>query len=145
MNVQELQKVIDEKRLDPTKLSKDQAAVIDKAFKDGTLKGYKGVGELARERLKGREELAKKSEEDDISNKEIDTSSEDNSKDKNTETDDHINDDINKTKILGVYSIEDQLINNSEEKFVIKNNMMPGQIKRGRARGYSRNLTAKRF
>ena len=29
-------------------------------------------------------------------------------------------DDINKTKILGVYSIEDQLINNSEEKFVIK-------------------------
>ena len=30
-------------------------------------------------------------------------------------------DDINKTKILGVYSIEDQLINNSEEKFVIKN------------------------
>ena len=47
MNVQELQKVIDEKRLDPTKLNKDQAAVIDKAFKDGTLKGYKGVGELA--------------------------------------------------------------------------------------------------
>ena len=60
MNVQELQKVIDEKRLDPTKLNKDQAAVIDKAFKDGTLKGYKGVGELARERLQGREELAKK-------------------------------------------------------------------------------------
>ena len=65
MNVQELQKVIDEKRLDPTKLNKDQAAVIDKAFKDGTLKGYKGVGELARERLQGREELAKKIEQEE--------------------------------------------------------------------------------
>lgn len=65
MNVQELQKVIDEKRLDPTKLSQDQASVIDKAFKDGTLKGYKGVGELARERLQGREELAKKIEQEE--------------------------------------------------------------------------------
>jgi len=57
------------------------------------------LDKIKKEEEKLREELAKKSEEDDISNKEIDTSSEDNSKDKNTETDDHINDDINKNKI----------------------------------------------
>ena len=57
------------------------------------------LDKIKEEEEKLREELAKKSEEDDISNKDIDSSSEDNNKDKNTETNNNINDDINKTKI----------------------------------------------
>ncbi len=57
------------------------------------------LDKIKEEEEKLREELAKKSEEDDISNKDIDSSSEDNNKDKNIETNNNINDDINKTKI----------------------------------------------
>ena len=57
------------------------------------------LDKIKEEEEKLREELAKKSEEDDISNKDIDSSSEDNNRDKNTETNNNINDDINKTKI----------------------------------------------
>ena len=57
------------------------------------------LDKIKEEEEKLREELAKKSEEDDISNKDIDSSLEDNNKDKNTETNNNINDDINKTKI----------------------------------------------
>ena len=57
------------------------------------------LDKIKEEEEKLREELAKKSEEDDISNKDIDSSSEDNNKDKNIETNNNINDDITKTKI----------------------------------------------
>ena len=57
------------------------------------------LDKIKEEEEKLREELAKKSEEDDISKKDIDSSSEDNYKDKNIETNNNINDDINKTKI----------------------------------------------
>ncbi len=57
------------------------------------------LDKIKEEEEKLREELAKKSEEDDISNKDMDSSSEDNNKDKNIETNNNINDDINKTKI----------------------------------------------
>ena len=57
------------------------------------------LDKIKEEEKKLREELAKKSEEDDISNKDIDSSSEDNNKDKNIETNNNINDDITKTKI----------------------------------------------
>ena len=65
MKIEELQKAIDEKRFDPSQLNQEEATVIDQAFKDGTLKGYSGLSELARERVEGRRELAKKIEQEE--------------------------------------------------------------------------------
>ncbi len=57
------------------------------------------LDKIKKEEEKLREELAKKSEEDDISNKDLDPPSEDNNKDKNIETDNDTSNDINKSKI----------------------------------------------
>ena len=65
MKIEDLQKAIDEKRFDPSQLNQEEATVIDQAFKDGTLKGYSGLSELARERVEGRRELAKKIEQEE--------------------------------------------------------------------------------
>ncbi|MEC7100043.1 MAG: Rne/Rng family ribonuclease [Pseudomonadota bacterium] len=57
------------------------------------------LDKIKQEEEKLREELAKKSEEDDISNKDLDPPSEDSNQDKKIETDNHENNIINKSKI----------------------------------------------
>ena len=57
------------------------------------------LDKIKQEEEKLREELAKKSEEDDISNKDLDPPSEDSNQDKKIETDNHTSNDINKSKI----------------------------------------------
>ena len=57
------------------------------------------LDKIKQEEEKLREELAKKSEEDDISNKDLDPPSEDNNQDKKIETDNYASNDINKSKI----------------------------------------------
>ncbi|MDC3100554.1 Rne/Rng family ribonuclease [Candidatus Pelagibacter sp.] len=57
------------------------------------------LDKIKQEEEKLREELAKKSEEDDISNKDLDPPSEDSNHDKKIETDNHDNNGINKSKI----------------------------------------------
>ena len=57
------------------------------------------LDKIKQEEEKLREELAKKSEEDDISNKDLDPPSEDGNQDKKIETDNHENNSINKSKI----------------------------------------------
>ena len=57
------------------------------------------LDKIKQEEEKLREELAKKSEEDDISNKDLDPPSEDSNQDKKIETDNHASNDINKSKI----------------------------------------------
>jgi len=54
-----LQERIDNKLVDPNKLSSDQRIALDQAFKDGLLKGYSGVGEMQAERRLARKEIAK--------------------------------------------------------------------------------------
>ena len=57
------------------------------------------LDKIKQEEERLREELAKKSEEDDISNKDLDPPSEDSNQDKKIETDNHASNDINKSKI----------------------------------------------
>ena len=57
------------------------------------------LDKIKQEEEKLREELAKKSEEDDISNKDLDPPSEDSNQEKKIETDNHTSNDINKSKI----------------------------------------------
>ena len=57
------------------------------------------LDKIKQEEERLREELAKKSEEDDISNKDLDPPSEDSNQDKKIETDNHTSNDINKSKI----------------------------------------------
>ena len=57
------------------------------------------LDKIKQEEEKLREELAKKSEEDDISNKDLDPPSEDSNQDKKIETDNHESNGINKAKI----------------------------------------------
>ena len=57
------------------------------------------LDKIKQEEEKLREELAKKSEEDDISNKDLDPPSEDSNQDKKIETDNHASNDVNKSKI----------------------------------------------
>ncbi len=57
------------------------------------------LDKIKQEEEKLREELAKKSEEDDISNKDLDPPSEDSNQDKKIEIDNHTSNDINKSKI----------------------------------------------
>ena len=57
------------------------------------------LDKIKQEEEKLREELAKKSEEDDISNKDLDPPSEDSNQDKKIEIDNHVSKDINKSKI----------------------------------------------
>ena len=57
------------------------------------------LDKIKQEEEKLREELAKKSEEDDISNKDLDTPSEDTNQDKKIETNNHESNGINKSKI----------------------------------------------
>ncbi len=57
------------------------------------------LDKIKQEEEKLREELAKKSEEDDISNKDLDLPSEDNNQDKKIETDNYASNDTNKSKI----------------------------------------------
>ena len=57
------------------------------------------LDKIKQEEERLREELAKKSEEDDISNKDLDPPSEDSIQDKKIETDNHASNDINKSKI----------------------------------------------
>ena len=48
--IQELQKRLDEKTFDPSKLNDDQRAAVDLAFQSGQLKGYNSVAEVEKER-----------------------------------------------------------------------------------------------
>ena len=48
--LQELQQKLDNKTFDPSKLTKEQEAAVDIAFKQGQLTGYKNVGEIRKER-----------------------------------------------------------------------------------------------
>ena len=57
------------------------------------------LDKIKQEEERLREELAKKSEEDDISNKDLDPPSEDSNQEKKIETDNHASNDINKSKI----------------------------------------------
>ena len=57
------------------------------------------LDKIKQEEERLREELAKKSEEDDISNKDLDPPTEDSNQDKKIETDNHVSNDINKSKI----------------------------------------------
>ena len=57
------------------------------------------LDKIKQEEERLREELAKKSEEDDISNKDLDPPLEDSNQDKKIETDNHASNDINKSKI----------------------------------------------
>ncbi len=57
------------------------------------------LDKIKQEEERLREELAKKSEEDDISNKDLDPPSDDSNQDKKIETDNHASNDINKSKI----------------------------------------------
>ena len=57
------------------------------------------LDKIKQEEERLREELAKKSEEDDISNKDLDPPTEDSNQDKKIETDNHASNDINKSKI----------------------------------------------
>ena len=44
--IEGLQKKLDEKQVNPKDLNPEQRRALDRAFKEGTLKGYKNVGEL---------------------------------------------------------------------------------------------------
>lgn len=52
--LKQLQERIDNKQIDPRKLSPEQADALDNAFQEGQLKGYKGVSEMIAERDIGR-------------------------------------------------------------------------------------------
>ena len=48
-DLQTLQEAIDNKQVDTSKLNRQQLGALDKAFKDGILKGYNSVAELQHE------------------------------------------------------------------------------------------------
>ena len=60
--IQELQKRLDEKTFDPSKLNDDQRAAVDLAFQQGQLKGYSSVAEVEKERKIGSLLVAKEKE-----------------------------------------------------------------------------------
>ena len=60
--IQELQKRLDEKTFDPSKLNDDQRAAVDLAFQSGQLKGYNSVAEVGKERDIGAKLVAKEKE-----------------------------------------------------------------------------------
>ena len=60
--IQELQKRLDEKTFDPSKLNDDQRAAVDLAFQSGQLKGYNSVAEVEKERSIGAALIAKEKE-----------------------------------------------------------------------------------
>ena len=60
--LQELQKRLDEKTFDPSKLNQDQRAAVDLALESGQLKGYTSVSEVEKERSLGANLLAKEKE-----------------------------------------------------------------------------------
>ena len=57
--LQELQKRLDEKTFDPSKLDDNQRAAVDLALESGQLKGYKNVAEVEKERNIGAKLIAK--------------------------------------------------------------------------------------
>ena len=61
--LKQLQERIDNKLIDPRKLSSEQADALDSAFQSGELKGYKGVSEMIAERDIGRTLVKKEIEE----------------------------------------------------------------------------------
>ena len=60
--IQELQKRLDDKTFDPSKLNDDQRAAVDLAFQSGQLKGYSSVAEVEKERNIGAALVAKEKE-----------------------------------------------------------------------------------
>tara|TARA_R100001594_G_scaffold15901_2_gene33040 strand:+ start:1683 stop:4727 length:3045 start_codon:yes stop_codon:yes gene_type:complete len=60
--IQELQKRLDDKTFDPSKLNDDQRAAVDLAFQSGQLKGYSSVAEVEKERNIGATLVAKEKE-----------------------------------------------------------------------------------
>ena len=60
--IQELQKRLDNKTFDPSKLNDDQRAAVDLAFEQGQLKGYSSVAEVEKERNLGALLIAKEKE-----------------------------------------------------------------------------------
>jgi hypothetical protein len=61
--LKQLQERIDNKLIDPRKLSNEQANALDSAFQSKELKGYKGVSEMIAERDIGRSLVKKEIEE----------------------------------------------------------------------------------
>lgn len=60
--IQELQKRLDEKTFDPSKLNDQQRQAVDIAFQSGQLKGYNSVSEIERERSIGAKMVAREKE-----------------------------------------------------------------------------------
>ena len=56
--IEGLQKKLDEKQVNPKDLNPEQRRALDRAFKEGTLKGYKNVGEMRAERSKAAVDIA---------------------------------------------------------------------------------------
>jgi len=56
--IENLQKKLDEKQINPKDLNPNQRKALDKAFREGTLKGYKNVGEMRAERAKAAVDIA---------------------------------------------------------------------------------------
>jgi hypothetical protein len=61
--LESIQKRLDEKQINPKTLSEKQRTALNRAFRDGVLKGYKNVGEMDAERRTTSIELAKQAEE----------------------------------------------------------------------------------
>lgn len=62
-NIAQLQKAIDNKALDTSTLNRDQLVALDKAFKNGTLKGYPNINAMRIEQGAAADTLAKEKEE----------------------------------------------------------------------------------
>ena len=67
-SVAQLQKAIDNKELDTSTLNRDQLVALDKAFKNGTLKGYPSINAMRIEQGAAADTLAKEKEEQLIHN-----------------------------------------------------------------------------
>ena len=61
--IQDIQKRLDEKQINPKSLTGKQRTALNRAFRDGVLTGYKSVGEMEAERRVASVELAKQAEE----------------------------------------------------------------------------------
>ena len=62
-NIAQLQTAIDNKQLDTSTLNRDQLVALDKAFKNGTLKGYPDINAMRIEQGAAADTLAKEKEE----------------------------------------------------------------------------------
>ena len=61
-DIKKLQEALDKKAIDTSKLNRKQLGALDKAFKEGILKGYSSVSELQHEQGGAAESLATEKE-----------------------------------------------------------------------------------